>query len=235
MSYIGDKILKLTRQLYPTGRAWKLPFFGYFEGLHKALAVSEAQAYEDAVSILYSILPDNSNFTSDDATDWERRLGLITNLATPLASRMLAIKRKMQAPGVNPAKGHYLNLEKQLQDAGFNVYVHENIIYNYPTGFSQYNPVTLNANISSQVQHGDHQHSDVQSGIYINSVIANSIYNSVDVGFNVGSNLRSTFFIGGSVLGTYANVTASREQEFRQLILNIKQVQTVGYLFINYI
>jgi len=235
MGYIADKILKLTSQFYPTGRAWKLPTFGYFDRLHKALAVSEEQAYNDAVSTLYSILPDNSNFTSDDATDWERRLGLITNLATPLASRMLAIKRKMQAPGVNPAKGHYLHLEQQLQLAGFNVYVYENIIYNYPSGFSQNNPVTLNSNISSQVQHGDHQHGDVQSGIYINSIIANSIYNSVDVGFNIGSNLRSTFFIGGNALGSYANVPISREQEFRQTILNLKQVQTVGYLFINYI
>lgn len=230
---ITDKILKLSRQLYPTGRAFKMPAGGYLESLHIALAVSEAQAYSDACAILYSLLPDNTNFTTDDATDWERRLGLITNSAVPLNTRMLAILRKLQAPGANPAKGHYLYIQSQLQAAGFNVYVHENINYLYPTGFSQNNPSTLNPLILTQVQHGDKQHG-IQNA-FINQIVANSIYNADDTYFNIGNNLRSTFFIGGSVLGTYATVPTAREPEFRQLILTLKQVQCVGYLFINYI
>ena len=164
MGFIADKILKLTRQLYPTGRAWKLPFNGYFETLHKALALSEERAYNDAVSTLYSLLPDNPNFTTADATDWERRLGLITNTTTALSIRMMAIKRKMQSPGANPAKGHYLHLQNQLQLAGFNVYVYENIIYNYPTGFSQYDPAAINPVILSAYEHGQKQHGDLVHG-----------------------------------------------------------------------
>jgi uncharacterized protein YmfQ (DUF2313 family) len=109
MSSIKDKIITLTKQLYPTGRAFKMPVNGYFEKLHKALAVSEAQAYEDAISIKYSLLPDNNNFTADDATDWERRLGLPYSPSSTLSDRKAAILRKLQQPGTNPAKGHKLN------------------------------------------------------------------------------------------------------------------------------
>jgi hypothetical protein len=234
MLYIEDKILKLTRQLYPTGRAWKMPFGGWFETLHKSLIISEARAYNDATAILTSLLPDNPDFTVDDATDWERRLGLITNQLTPLALRKQAIARKMQAPGANPAKGHYLYLQSQLQLAGFPVYVFENINYLYPTGFSQNNPVSVSPNLFSLFQFGDKQFGDTQMGGGYTSLIVNSIDEQADNNFNIGNNLRSTFFIGGAPLGNYVTIPLSRKEEFRQLILNIKQVQTVGFLLVNY-
>jgi hypothetical protein len=233
MSYIGDKIMSLTRQLYPTGRAFKMPFDGYLDSLHKALAVSEEQAYNDAVAIHYSMLPDNDGFTTDDATDWERRLGLISNSLVPLASRKLAILRKLQAPGINPAKGHYLNLERELQLAGFDVYVFENIFGYYPYSSTTLAPQNINPLILSPSQHGDWQHGEVQSH-FINNVVANSIDESADWPFNIGDTLRFTFYIGANPIGTYANVLSSRKDEFRQTILRVKQVQDIGYLFINY-
>lgn len=226
--------MQLTRQLYPTGRAWKLPFGGFFESAHIALAKSEERAYNDAVSTMDSLMPDNPNFSLADAADWERRLGLITNLATPFADRKAAILRKMQAPGRNPAKGHYLYLERQLQLAGFPVYVYENLKPVYPSGYDFYNPADLNPLILTQSQHGDKQHGDVQSA-YINQVIVNTLSNYDDVNFNIGNSLAATFFIGGAPLGTYVNIPASREAEFRQLVLQLKQVQTVAYLFINFV
>jgi hypothetical protein len=232
---VKEQILKLTRQFYPTGRAFRLPNGSYIFGLHSALAESETNTYNDSVAVLNSILPDNEYFTADDATDWERRLSMPTNLATPLPDRMAAIYRKMRAPGTQPAKGNYLYIQTQLQAAGFNVYVYENINFVYPDIYETFNPAVLNPAILTQNQHGDQQHGNVQSGGYINHVVANSIDNSVDIGFNVGNSLRSTFFIGGNTLGTYANVPASREVEFRQLILSLKQVQTIAYLFINYV
>ena len=141
----------------------------------------------------------------------------------------------MSNPGIQPAKGHYLTMQEQLQLAGFNVYVHENMVAQYPAGYTTLNPATLNPAILSESQHGGgSQHGDVQSH-YINQVVANSIYNVYDIPFNIGSDLNSTFFIGGQVLGTYANVPASREVEFRQTILQLKQTHRVAYLFITYI
>lgn len=222
-----DKFMQLTRQLYPTGRAFKMPYGGYLEKLHMGLAVSEAQVYEDAVSILDSILPDNANFTTDDATDWERRLGMQTNLSVSLADRKAAIIRKLNQPGINPAKGHYLNLERELQLAGFDVYVHENIPDQSPYAFSGI--VTY-----AEIQHGDTQHGILQHGINYTNKIANYIDETKDLYFSLGGTFKSSFFIS-DMYGGMANVPLARKSEFRQLILKIKQVQSIGFLYINYI
>lgn len=118
--------LKLTQRFYPKGRAFKIVSNGVKEKLHTALAESENNAYTDSLAVLDSILPDNPNFTSEDATDWERRLGLISNPFVLLSDRMLAIKRKMNHPGTIPARQHYKYIEGQLQAAGFDVIVTEN-------------------------------------------------------------------------------------------------------------
>jgi len=128
------KIKKLGKTLYPTGRAFKIPFGGVLDKLNSALSESEQRAFDDAVSILDSALPDNDNFTTGDATDWERRLGLITNPAVPLSDRKLAIIRKIRHPGNIPARQNFLYLQGQLQDAGFNVFVFENRFPTYADG-----------------------------------------------------------------------------------------------------
>lgn len=230
---VQNNIVELARQLYPSGRAFKMANESYLHKLHRALAVTQAQAYEDLVNILYAMLPDNETFSSDDATDWERRLAIATNLLTSLADRKLAIKRKMAAPGTQPAKGHYLYLQTQLRLAGFDVYVHENMIPTYPSGFDTYNPAVLNPAILTANQHGNGLQHGLQSH-RINKVIVNSIDNDTDIYFNVGNTLRCTFFIGGQTLGTYATVSSSREVEFRQLVLKLKHAHLIAYLFINF-
>ncbi len=232
-----DRLMALTRQFYPTGRAFRMPFGGYLETLHFALNISEMQAYNDAVSILNDILPDNDGFTEGDATDWERRLGLITNPAVSLEDRKKAIARKMNSPNRNPARQNYLYIEEQLQLAGFDVYVFENIFPNYPSGYITQTPyeVSGSSEIITLMQHGDFQHGDQEHGGFYNNKIVNYINEIDDYSFNIGQNFRCTFFIGGNPLGTFANVPEARHDEFRQLILTLKPVQTVGYLFINYI
>jgi hypothetical protein len=123
-------ILKLTKQLYPTGRAFNLKPGSIFEKLHTGLGQSELRAWQDANAILNSILPDNDNFTTDDATQWEIRLGLITNTSISLADRKAAILRKMNHPGSIKARQNYLYVQDQLQTAGFNVNVFENRFQN---------------------------------------------------------------------------------------------------------
>jgi len=358
---IADKILNLTKQLYSTGRAVRIFFQSILEKLHIGLGASEARAYQDAVSILDSALPDNSNFAVDDATAWEGRLGLITNNAVSLSNRILAIKRKMNHPGTIKARQNYLYVQGQLQAAGFNVYVFENVnlqfitflpptswideIANLPfdktfiklaknasasifqsMGAAQLLPLTIpqgttvifsfkiktigivnpgiyyvavrfwdgnpnnplsnpcdNANsfsgltspneynetgiftmtngpgryveilcglpttpssgsveiyFSSQsIQLGDAQLGDFQLGesSQVNNLIANHIEESLDEIFNIGINLKSTFIIGGTPIGTIANIDKNRKDEFRQLVLKLKPVQEIALLFINYI
>lgn len=231
-----EKIKKLTRQLYPTGRAFRMKEGGVLDKLHIALAQSEARAWDDAVSILDSTLPDNDNFTVDDATSWERRLGLVTNGAVPLADRKAAILRKYNHPGTVPARNNWRFVEKQLRDAGFDVYIFENRFSDGMGGYVTVNPLTLTGGAGAfSVQHGQIQHGQAQHGGGYGHKVANSIYRSIDAYFHTGSNLKSTFFIGGPYVGTFASVDADRETEFRQLILRAKPTQTVAFLFINYI
>jgi len=231
-----QNIRALTAQLFPTGRAFKRPVNGWLAGLVDALSLSENRAYTDALSILHAILPDNANFTADDATDWERRLGMITNTAVPLADRKLAIQRKMNHPGDIRARQHYLYVQGQLQAAGFDVYVFENRFDDGMGGYDTQSPFDiLGGGGVTEVQHGDIQHGDAQHGGVFSNIVANYIDEAQDSLFYISPNLRSTFFIGGTPLGTYANVSAERKDEFRQLILKLKPTQTVAYLFINYI
>jgi len=119
-------LLKLTKRFYPKGRAFRIPSGSLLEQMHEGLIVSENTALKSAISILDGVIPDNDNFTDEDATTWERRLGLITNLSTPLFDRKLAINRKMNHPGTIKARQHYLFLERELRNAGFDVRVYEN-------------------------------------------------------------------------------------------------------------
>jgi hypothetical protein len=229
MSFVTEKILALHTQLLPTGRAFRMR--GDREKLFSAITNVEATAYENAISFLDSLIPDNDRFTSQDATDWERRLGLITNLSVSLSDRKKAILRKMSFPEPN---GNYLYIQQQLRTAGFDVYVYENRFASYPTSYEPENPATINPAILSERMHGEFQHGDGQSH-YFNNIVVNSIDNAQDILFNLGNNLNFTFFIGGATLGTYANVSAARETEFRQTILQIKQVRHAAILYVNYV
>ncbi len=237
MSFVGDQLKALTAQLYPSGRAFNIPPGSDKEKLIEALLASEERFWDDAISTFDSVLPDNDNFTSDDATAWEIRLGLPVNQLVSLVDRKLAIERKINHPGTIKTRQNYLYLQQQLQDAGFNVYVYENrfpLGYGYytktPTEFSTTRPFPKNlVRHSSSVLHGMSYH-----GYYgFANKIANSTDKSIDAPFIVASN-KFTFFIGGSTPGSWATVDANREEEFRQLVLKIKPVQTIAWLLIDF-
>lgn len=208
---------------------------GVLARLMSALAASENRAYQDAVGILDAILPDNSNFTADDATDWERRLGIISGDGVSLTDRKLAIAQKMAHPGDIPARQHHEYLEGQLQAAGFDVYVYENV---FPSGggFEPISPyVAIGGTGQEDLQHGQVNHGQAQHGGRYTNIIANYISEEQDSLFYIPSNLKGTFFIGGDPFGSFADVDTERKAEFRQLILRLKPVHMVGYLFINYV
>ena len=254
-----EKIIGLTKQLYPTGRAFSIFKGGWYYRLHKGLAESEARAYNDALGILNSILPDNPFFTAENATEWERRLGLINGTGVDLEDRKLAIKRKMNYPGTMKPRENWMNLEHQLQASGFNVWVHENRFYKggqwvtidpsealpkvdygemgeFEMGedemgdnFSYY------ADLFKYSEMGEIEMGEGERGgwIYLNKVV-NNIEQSEDELFNPTDKLVATFYICGEIFGTFAEVPEVRKDEFRQLILKLKEVNTVAFLIINY-
>jgi len=191
------------------------------------------------VVLILNLLPDNDNFTSDDASDWERRLGMITNTLTPLADRKLTIKRKMNHPGDIPARQNYLYLEGQLQAAGFtNLYVYENRFALYPTGYETRSPLAVSGGIGATAfRHGQRRHGQLRHGVIYDPTkrVINYIEEDLDQLFDVGLNLRSTFFVAGNPIDSFPSVLSSRKDELRQLILMLKPAQTIAYLGINYI
>ena len=242
----------LTKQLYPTGRAFKHPTGGTMDKVNKALSIREAQVFKDAKSILDSILPDNANFTIEDATQWEVRLGLIVNQSVSLTDRKAAIIRKMNHPGDISARQHYLYLERSLQLANFNVYVQENLAGQSPQsyinalnydlaefGSFEYDEYEYGYDAAPVIvvpfQYGQFQYGQLNYGGGYNNIVANYIDSDLDAAFDVGGSFRSAFFIGGPTFGSFANVDANREQEFRQLILKLKPANTIAFIFINYI
>lgn len=236
---VQDKIKKIFKQLYPKGRAFRMPKNGVNDKFHDAVSVSVAQAYSDNLSTLDVILPDNNNFTADDATRWEERLGLIVNPSVSLAERKLAIIRKMNHPGTIPARQNWEYLQNQLQSAGFDLYVYENIFYPGPV---TKNPTEiLGAFTVGLWEHGIEaemgavEHGDFTSGSVYGDCVANYVDEDLDQWFDTGDNLRNTFFVAGPYIDDIADVDVNRKEELRQLILKIKPTQTVGFLFVNYI
>ena len=141
--------------------------------------------------------------------------------------------RKINHPGTIVARQHFLYLQGQLQSAGFNVFVHEN---RFPDGFGGFETKTPNEliGISGDAVHSPLiQHGQIQHGSGFSEKIANNMDAAIDALFNIGNNFRSTFFIGGVAPGDFATIPGSREKEFRQLVLRIKPVQTIAFLFLD--
>lgn len=271
MAFIDTAIAKLSKQLYPNGRAFAMPdelsFLAYLvteqgiqfvtedevsnfidendltsggilKRLHRALDKGKVRLYNDARSTYDSILPLSDGFTADDATDWERRLGITTN-NTDLATRKLAIQRKMNYPGTDAAMQSALYLQQQLQAAGFDLYIYENIFSDGMGGYITKTPAEVLGIDAGDAIYGNAEYGNIEYGqTYASSgitLIANHIEDAADADFTISPNYRSTFFIAGSTITTFADVPAERHDELRQLILMIKPVPTVGFMFVNYV
>lgn len=228
MANIPQQILNLTKRLYPTGRAWRLAISNTFEQLHLGLRDTEVEAYNAAIAILNKILADNVNFTTQDATDWERRLGISASSTTSLDDRKSAILRKYSHPGNVLGRSSAVYVEGQLQAAGFNVFVYENLAGTDPATFFTVTTTTLGDSDAF------HATNTVLGGGVSDFLVVNSLDSSRDATFSLGSDFRNTFFIGGQTLGDFATVPQARETEFRQLILTVKPTHLAAALLINY-
>jgi hypothetical protein len=219
-------LMKLTRSLYPTGRAFRIPREGNLEAIHAGLAISEQEAIDALLTIFDSLLADNENFDEELASLWERRLGIISSPFTSLEDRRAAIRRKYnKGLGLNRAKLARSRMEAQLQAANFNLNVFENLAGNSP-----------NDDIGTLVglyQHGQRQHGQQTSGGLTGlDIIANHIEPSRDLNFQIG-NPRRLFYVGGPTFPEFVDVPESRYLELRQLIMSIKPLHMVGILLVN--
>lgn len=216
-----------------------MPFGGTLDKLHKALATVEGQAYEDALSVLNAILPDNANFTADDAAQWERRLGIYADSSTSLADRMAAIKRKYRHPGTQIPRQHWRYIESQLHAAGFtNAYIYENkFAGSLPGTYVTMTPDDIFGTTTDQiaVYHGSIEYGTIEYGGVGFPKVVNYLEADKDAQFLEGSHLRNTFFVAGSTITTKADIPAAREIEFRQLLITLKPQHMVGYMWVNYV
>lgn len=211
-------MINLTKQLYPKGRAFKIPKGGVIETLLIALTLSEERFRIDLLGILNSVLPDNTSFVEAEATLWEKRLGLTVNPAGfSLADRILLIKRKYNHPGTIIPRQNYIYMQNQLRAAGFDVYVHEVTsdiaLYSYQHG--------------TDTEHGD----DTEMGSFTLDVVANSL--SINEVFDIGEGYKY-IVVGGENLDDFVTITVSRVIELRRLILKIKPVNVIVVLRINF-
>lgn len=243
-----QKIKSLMQQLYPKGRAFNFLPNGWADKLHDGLASSYSSAYDDANSVIDNfLLPDNDGFTEEDAEIWEERLAIPSSPSATLEERKLAILRKWRYPGQVKARAHRLFIEKQLQDAGFDVYLYENRIDDGSGGITTLNPYGF-----SGFQHGEFEHGEYEHGEFGTEVLANYIDAERDANFDLDGEYSVVFFAASVDFGTIdslgvttpdysksaseisANIPLNRRDEFRELLLRLKPTKTIGFLLINW-
>lgn len=263
LNYVTNQIRKMAGLLYPQARAWNMPqgpdvayisetgdyyvsesgTYGYvstagdlgtLSRYHMAIAGVYGQSYEDAVGVLDALLADNDNFTADDATMWERALGIYRGGTTTLSDRKAAILQKLAYPVGEPYVQHYLFIQQQLQAAGFDVYVYENWFDDGMGGHITKTPAEIIGVTSSDAIFGNFQFGQLQFGGGYHNKCVQYIEEVKDAGFSIG-NWRTTFYIAGSDITTFADIPSARKDEFRQLLISIKPLEMVGFLFVNYV
>lgn len=220
----------ITDNLYPTGRAFYAKKGGVFDNFKIAIS-NVFSKYLLAVDANYdSVYPDNENFTEEDADIWEYQLGITEISGLDLDIRKNNILLKLGYPNNVESRTSLSFIQSQLNNAGFDLFVHENT-------FPYINPSDITLSGFTQNLHGFpllHGSNTLHGGGNF-QVIANSLESNEQHSFSDSSQLYATFFIGGSELGEFAEVDAIRERELREIIMKIKPLHTAAFIFINFI
>lgn len=216
----NEDILKVKKQLLPTGRAFKVPTGGVFESILLGRGVKESEVYNDTVGILDSLIPDNGNFSEDDCKVWEKTLSV--SPAANLADRKAAIYRKMQFPSNVKGRQHKNYLEYQLNQAGFICKVYEWF------------------DIAGLITSTDHSTETIHSAGTLHSVLVFPSFTQVVANFiepekeepitlNL-TNAKSIFWISGLTFNSPITIPSDRIAEFRHIILTIKPLHSIGLI-----
>lgn len=229
------KIIKFTRQLYPTGMAFRLPVGSNFYNLHAGLGVSEVDAVNAATAVLDQILPDNDNFTEADATAWETKLQIpFPTSGTSLEDRKAAILRKMRHPGDILPRQSAEYIQNQLITAGFTGLI---VIQNKFSGVVD--PIAFTGGLYTEhgagTLHGDTtEHGAINDTVADGVVISQLKQEDEIIQTQTSISYRASFIICANPYPSKVNIPASREREFRELICKIKPAHMAAYLFVNY-
>jgi hypothetical protein len=230
-----DKLIKSTKHLYPSGRAFKLFSNNNIGRLHKALAQSEKRVYDELFSVYDSLLPDNFNFTLQDAENWEIRLGLPVSPNVSLTQRKLNIQRKYAHPGRIRGRQTVEFFNFELEQAGFtNLRAYRNDFNGQPK-----RPSEAFANM-----HGARPHGGFAHGSSIGEVVIDYLEPQIDYErytdfinsnpSNVTEFLKNTFYIANTNF-EFAEVDAARGRQLRKLILEFLPANMICFLQIKYI
>ena len=230
-------LLDLSSDLYPTGRAWDLSDGSDLNLLHQAFNLSFERLKADSDSLINFLLPDNNEFSVEDARYWENKYGLISNENLSLSLRKEILLRKISFPGRFKTRQNILYINEQLEVYGFDVKAYENKFFDVNGNIYYKSASDVFLSSLAQVQHGDEtQHGEgTQHGSGNFDLIANSYF---DENYSIGGdeNLWATFFIASkSSLEEQGYISSSRKREFRELILKLKPAHLVAFTFINYI
>lgn len=211
---------------------------GILHRLHRALAISLADAYDGLVQTTDHIHPDNPLFDIADARDWYRRLGLYDSGDVSLEDMILAIKRKRSFPTAPLNKQHYLFLQGQLRAAGFDVYVYENRFWDGADWVTKTPAeilgLTTSVAILGAFSLGEAELAETWASGGV-TLCVNYIDETRDALFTIpATNYTGTFFIAGATIDAFADIPAARKDEFRQLLISIKRAELAAFLFVNY-
>ena len=116
--------------------------------LINALLKSYERLYANVISILDTIIPDNDEFSTVDASNWERVYGIIGNEDLTLSERKESILRKLTYPNGIAERANRQFIEDQLQANGFDVYVTENRFADGSGGWEVVNPSQVGGNVT---------------------------------------------------------------------------------------
>lgn len=223
-----NKLNKLTKQLYPTGKAFNYSDNSTMFKLHDGLNDGFEDVVNDAKSLFDSIFPDSVGFTIEDVRLWEYNLGISSDENLPLQLRKDAILRKMTHPNNVKPRQHRLFIQDQLQKAGFGLFVHENTPpYKLPSD------VAVKSLGVTQMGDNTPMGDTTRMGSSSYKVVANKI--DVNESYIVGpQNIWATFFIGAEIKGNFASLPQVNERALRELILKLKPAHTAAYLFVDF-
>lgn len=249
-------IRDITEKLFPTGRAHKVGDVG--SNMRLALSDGVERVNDSIDNLIDGVLPDNPNFTIDWCLRHEKMYGLSVYPGDTLQTRVARILSHITPYPQDVGVLSLQSLQDEIDNAGWAgvLYIHENLSGLYPH--------EVLPQLSYPVQSGDGQLADFQLGGHdyandysqfyqwfqladfqlgggmlgnipqFNNKIANSLSRFDDLFVNL-SPIENTFYVCGQNLGDIVVLPQSDEIPLRQLLLDIKPLNSVGFLLIEYI
>jgi len=205
----------------PTGRAWNGEIQkAYLRGIAVEFSSKEAQ-----ITGITNI--DNILF-GEKLPVWQNILNLTAE--GTIEEQEQDVVRKLSDVGSLTKDA----IETQLQAAGFDVYLHVNGLDPRPF----FNFFLAHGNENAVHGRFNAVHGSILPGV--TSLVVNSLDAATDESYrdvidSDSDTWRYAFYVGGETWPARADVDASREKEFRRLLLELKPAGMWGFLLIDYV